>query len=50
VVVGPGQAQLKRSSSLGKAQPAVVVRSLVKDHGDVKAVKGVDFEVAPGGI
>ncbi|MGC8627240.1 MAG: ATP-binding cassette domain-containing protein [Acidimicrobiales bacterium] len=31
-----------------KVQPAVEVRSLAKDYGDVKAVKGVDFEVAPG--
>jgi len=31
-----------------QAAPAVSVRGLVKRYGDVEAVRGVDFEVAPG--
>src|SRR5687767_8099846 len=30
------------------ASPAVSVRGLVKRYGEVEAVRGVDFEVAPG--
>ncbi|MBG0831026.1 ATP-binding cassette domain-containing protein [Planomonospora sp. ID67723] len=32
------------------AEPAVAVRGLVKTYGKVEAVKGVDFEVAPGEV
>jgi len=36
-------------SSNGKsAAPAIVVRGLKKHYGDIEAVAGVDFEVAPG--
>ena len=30
------------------AEPAIAVRGLVKRYGDVEAVRGVDFDVAPG--
>src|SRR5947209_13754339 len=34
----------------GSRQNAIIVRELVKDFGEVKAVRGVDFEVAPGEV
>jgi ABC-2 type transport system ATP-binding protein len=34
----------------GGQTPAIVVDGLKKDYGDVKAVRGVDFQVAPGEV
>ena len=38
------------SNGKGPQQPAIVVRELTKDFGEVKAVRGVDFEVATGEV
>ena len=38
------------SNGMGPQQPAIVVRELAKDFGEVKAVRGVDFEVATGEV
>ncbi len=38
------------SNGKGTPPPAIVVRELAKDFGEVKAVRGVDFEVATGEV
>src|SRR5579859_4233178 len=40
----------KSSDTNGGAQSAIAVRSLTKTFGEIEAVKGVDFEVAPGEV
>ncbi|GAA0981294.1 daunorubicin resistance protein DrrA family ABC transporter ATP-binding protein [Acrocarpospora macrocephala] len=48
----PDPAEMVRglAGGLQKADPAVAVRGLQKIYGKVEAVKGVDFEVAPGEV
>jgi ABC-2 type transport system ATP-binding protein len=38
------------TSSVNGSEPAIAVRGLVKTFGEVEAVKGVQFEVAPGEV
>src|SRR5436853_525860 len=38
------------AATLDYTRPAIQVRGLVKDYGEVKAVRGVDFEVATGEV
>jgi ABC-2 type transport system ATP-binding protein len=38
------------NGSAGTSPPAITVRSLTKRYGELEAVRGVDFEVAPGEV
>jgi ABC-2 type transport system ATP-binding protein len=41
---------MSATTSNGAAVPAIAVRDLVKNFGEVRAVRGVQFEVAPGEV
>jgi ABC-2 type transport system ATP-binding protein len=44
----PAPAQAGAGLQLETRPPAVVVSGLTKSYGDIEAVRGIDFEVAPG--
>jgi ABC-2 type transport system ATP-binding protein len=46
----PGDVVVAGGVVAGGVVPAVSVRGLVKRYGDIEAVRGVDFDVAPGEI
>jgi ABC-2 type transport system ATP-binding protein len=39
-----------QTSNTVATQPVILVRGLIKRYGEVKAVDGIDFEVAPGEV
>ncbi|MGI8749671.1 MAG: ATP-binding cassette domain-containing protein, partial [Thermoleophilaceae bacterium] len=41
---------MHRSTNDPPGEPAISVKGLVKTYGDVRAVDGIDFEVAPGTV
>lgn len=50
-LLGPEGGQARTSYGVGKGNPpAVDVRSLKKSYGDIEAVKGISFQVAPGEV
>jgi ABC-2 type transport system ATP-binding protein len=43
-------ASAQTAGALSHAEPAITVRGLVKSYGDVRALAGVDLDVAPGTV